>query len=66
MYITINGKNLKIADNTSVYELITQLGYKDKRIAVEVNEVIVPKSSLMEFNLNVNDKVEIIKAVGGG
>ena len=35
-------------------------------MAVEVNESIIPKSEYGSFNLEENDKVEIINAVGGG
>ncbi|MBT6922811.1 MAG: sulfur carrier protein ThiS [Candidatus Ruthia sp.] len=47
-------------------DLITQLGYQNQRIALEVNENIIPKSKHPEFTLNEGDKIEIIKAVGGG
>ncbi|KAA0451584.1 MAG: sulfur carrier protein ThiS, partial [Candidatus Thioglobus sp.] len=43
-----------------------QLGYQNQRIALEVNEVIIAKSQHSEFALSAGDKVEIIKAVGGG
>ena len=48
------------------HDLITQLGYQDQRISLEVNETIIPKSKHLGFTLNEGDKIEIIKAVGGG
>ncbi len=66
MRLILNGKSLEVADNLSAYDLIVQLGYENQRIALEVNEVIIAKSKHAEFTLNAGDKVEIIKAVGGG
>ncbi|HIM58665.1 MAG TPA: sulfur carrier protein ThiS [Gammaproteobacteria bacterium] len=66
MILVVNGKELTIANNANANDLINQLGYQDQRIALEVNEAIIPKSKHSEFNLNAGDKIEIIKAVGGG
>ncbi len=66
MIVIVNGKNLEIADNANAADLIKQLGYQNQRIALEVNEAIIPKSKHDDFSLNDGDKIEIIKAVGGG
>lgn len=66
MKLTVNGESLAITDNLTAYDLIVQLGYENQRIALEVNEAIIAKSKHAEFALNAGDKVEIIKAVGGG
>jgi len=64
--IKVNGENLEIDNQSTAATLITQLGYQDQRIALEVNEAIISKSKHVEFTLNEGDQVEIIKAVGGG
>ena len=66
MIVQVNGKDLEIDSQSTVVTLIIQLGYQDQRIALEVNESIIPKSKHTEFTLNNGDKIEIIKAVGGG
>ncbi|SFV86807.1 Sulfur carrier protein ThiS [hydrothermal vent metagenome] len=66
MKLILNGKSLEVADNLTARNLIVQLGYENQRIALEVNEAIIAKSKHTEFTLNAGDKVEIIKAVGGG
>lgn len=66
MIVTVNGEELEIQGLATAENLINQLNYQDQRIALEVNEVIIPKSRHGEFTLNSNDKIEIIKAVGGG
>ena len=66
MIIKVNGEDLEIDSQSTAATLITQLGYQDQRIALEVNEAIISKSKHVEFTLNEGDQVEIIKAVGGG
>ncbi|MBT4923598.1 MAG: sulfur carrier protein ThiS [Candidatus Thioglobus sp.] len=66
MNLVVNGENLEIDKHSNAQDLITQLGYQDQRIALEINKVIIPKSKHSKFNLNDGDKIEIIKAVGGG
>jgi sulfur carrier protein len=66
MNLVVNGENIEIAEQLTAFNLIDKLGYKDKRIALEVNEKIIPKSSHKDYTLFEGDKIEIIKAVGGG
>jgi len=66
MIAIVNGKELDIGNSSTAESLIIQLNYQDQRIALEVNEAIIPKSKHAEFSLNAGDKIEIIKAVGGG
>ena len=65
MIIKVNGEDLDIDNQSTAATLITQLGYQDQRIALEVNEAIISISKHVEFTLNEGDQVEIIKAVGG-
>ncbi len=66
MILQVNGSPLEIADNSNAANLITKLNYQDRRVALEVNEVVIPRSKYAEFTLNEGDICEIIKAVGGG
>ena len=66
MTLTLNGESLEVVDDSNAHDLIVQLGYENQRIALEINEAIIPKSKHTEFVLNAGDKIEIIKAVGGG
>ena len=66
MNITLNGKNEQLKDIATVADLIAFLGYQGKRIAVERNGEIVPKSQHAEAALADNDEIEIVVAVGGG
>jgi thiamine biosynthesis protein ThiS len=66
MNITVNGENRTLQEETSLAQLVASLGLKDKRIAVEVNRDIVPRSEYGNFVLSDNDTVEIVNAIGGG
>ncbi|WP_233236385.1 sulfur carrier protein ThiS [Bordetella sp. LUAb4] len=66
MNIQLNGQPRDIPSGATVTQLIDLLGYTGKRIAVERNGEIVPKSQHEITSLNQDDKLEIVVAVGGG
>jgi len=66
MQIQVNGKALELTQGATVAELVEQLALTGKRIAVEVNEDIVPRSRHGEVILNESDRVEVVHAIGGG
>lgn len=66
MQITLNGDPHTVADGTTVASLIEGLDLADKRLAVEVNEEVVPRSRHAECALASGDRVEVVHAIGGG
>ena len=62
----INGEPRQVPGKLTVAGLIEQLGYAGKRVAVERNGEIVPKSQHAETALAAGDHIEIVVAVGGG
>lgn len=66
MNITLNGENRLINPGLTVLGLLEQLGYQGKRIAVERNGEIVPRSAHANTALADGDALEIVVAVGGG
>lgn len=64
--LKINGEARHFHDPLTVAGLIDQLGYSGKRIAVEKNGEIVPKSQHATTALATGDQLEIVVAVGGG
>ena len=66
MQIYINGEEREVAAETRMAALIEQLELTGKRIAVEVNEELIPRSTFDEHLIHANDRIEIINAVGGG
>jgi len=65
--VTINGESRMLAeDAASVAALVRVLGFEGKRVAVERNGEIVPKSRYDATALADGDTLEIVRAVGGG
>jgi sulfur carrier protein len=64
--LKINGEIRQFPEALSVAGLIDQLGFTGKRIAVERNGEIVPKSQHAATQLASGDQLEIVVAVGGG
>jgi len=66
MQISVNGTPQVVASAQSVAELLEQLKLAGKRIAVERNGEVIPKSLHASTLLGDGDRLEIIVAVGGG
>ena len=66
MNILLNGKPRTIEDDLYLSRLIEQLDLKDKRLAVEINREIIPKSQHDQYKIQQDDTVEIVFAIGGG
>lgn len=66
MQVLINGESQALDRAVSVAKLLEQNGLAGKRIAVEINESIVPKSQHAERMIEEGDRIEIIHAIGGG
>jgi sulfur carrier protein len=64
--IRLNGQAYEIASGTTLQALLAQLQLSQRRVAVELDGRIVPKSAHAETVLASNAAVEIITAVGGG
>ena len=62
---TLNGAATGV-DATTLAELVASLGLAGKRIAVERNGEIVPRSRYADTPLAPGDRLEIVGAVGGG
>ena len=66
MQVMLNGDPHTVADGATVASLIEQLDLAGKRVAVEVNEEVVPRSRHGAHVLASGDRVEIVHAIGGG
>ena len=64
--IQLNGEPHRYPADTTVDSLVTQLGLQDKRLAVEINQQIIPRSTFSAHTLADGDSVEIVQAIGGG
>jgi len=66
MQIILNGSNREIPENLSAAALLQDLGLAGKRLALEINQEIVPRSTFENRLLTAGDQVEIVQAIGGG
>lgn len=67
MHLIINGKDHDgLPDGLTVAGLITHLGLPERKVAVERNREVVPKSAYAETRLTNHDALEIIHFIGGG
>jgi sulfur carrier protein len=64
--LIINGEARAFAAPLTLAQLVETLSLVGKRIAIEHNGAIVPRSQYAETMLTDNDRLEIVVAVGGG
>ena len=66
MNIYVNGASTEVEDSIGMSALVLHLDLAGRRIAVEVNGELIPRSRFDTHILQPGDRVEIIHAVGGG
>ncbi len=66
LHVVVNGAPLAIGHTATVADLVVQLALAGKRIAVELNGDIVPRSRHAATVLHDGDRLEVVAAVGGG
>ncbi|MBP0939624.1 sulfur carrier protein ThiS [Pseudomonas alliivorans] len=66
MHIQLNGESFELPDGATVAALLTRLELAGRRVAVEVNLDIVPRSQHETTALSEGDQVEVVHAIGGG
>lgn len=66
MDIYVNGEKKSLKEGSSIADLVSDLGFENKRIAVELNKEILPFDQYVSKILITNDRLEIVQAIGGG
>ena len=66
MQIVINGQSRDAAEQLGLPRLIEELKLGDRRVAIELNGAIVPRSAWPQTRLADGDRLEIVQAIGGG
>jgi len=66
MEILLNGTPTELDTGATVAQLLLQAGLGERRVAVEVEGAIVPRSAHASHALRAGDRVEIVHALGGG
>jgi thiamine biosynthesis protein ThiS len=66
MRLTVNGETREAPDSATLADLLASLGIDGRRVAVERNLEIAPKSLWGQIILAEGDRLEIVQFVGGG
>ena len=64
--IVLNGQDRTLEPGTTLADLVASLELGGRRMAVEINEEVIPRSEYPTYILGEGDRVEIVHAVGGG
>jgi len=64
--VVINGQPRTVEEGTTVSVLLAELGFGDRRVAVERNREIVPRAQHATTPLVAGDHLELVTFVGGG
>lgn len=66
MQVIVNGCPRELESQASLAELLDRLKLAPIRVAVELNEALVPRKDFAETSLRDGDRLEIVTFVGGG
>ncbi len=66
MRLIVNGEPRQAPDKATLADLLASLEIDPRRVAVEHNREIAPKSRWAEIALEDGDQLEIVQFVGGG
>jgi thiamine biosynthesis protein ThiS len=66
MRLTVNGETREAPDSATLEDLLASLGIDGRRVAIEHNREIAPKSLWSQIVLAEGDQLEIVQFVGGG
>ncbi len=66
MQVIINGESRDVPEAITATQLIDLLELGGKRIAIESNQEIVPRSAFETHSFKPGDQIEIVQAIGGG
>ena len=66
MKITLNGEEINLAPNLTIHELLALQGLNTHKIASELNKQLIPRSQYHATQLEEDNTLEIVHAIGGG
>lgn len=64
--ITVNGQPRRVAQGSTVADLLAELGLESQIVAVERNFQVVPRARHGQEEIQAGDRLEIVTLVGGG
>lgn len=66
MKITLNGQSETVDDELTVAEFLATRDLQPIRVAVEINEELVPRKTFAKTKIQPGDRIEVVTFVGGG
>ena len=66
MQIWVNGEAREIDEGRTLGDLVRELDLDPQGVAVEVNREVVPRASHGDYRLREADRIEVVRAIGGG
>ena len=66
MTVILNGEERSCREGSTIADLVEELGLGKRRIAVEVNRDILPRTEYATYHIQAGDHIEIVHFVGGG
>lgn len=66
MKLVLNGEEREFSQPLTIHEMLVSLGLDPKKVAVERNLEIVPKSTFEVAQLAEGDRIEVVHFIGGG
>ena len=64
--IQLNGKKFTIRPKSTIYDILKKFKINNKKVAVEYNGTIIPKTNYKKKYLKNKDIIEIVHFIGGG
>lgn len=64
--IEVNGAPCKVPQGQTLFGLLEQLGMTGQGMALAVNREVVPRQQWLHRRLQEQDRVDIVRAIGGG
>ncbi|WP_417660309.1 sulfur carrier protein ThiS [Pseudomonas sp.] len=64
--VTINGETQQLPTDLNLSELLARRGLENRRLAIELNMQVIPRSQFSQLHLQSGDRLEIVHAIGGG
>ena len=66
MIIFVNGQETQVSNGHTAHDLLLDLGFERRPVAVEVNKEVIPRALLSGRLLREHDQIEVVTLVGGG
>jgi sulfur carrier protein len=66
MKVIVNGDEIQLGEDANLMDLLKAISLGEAKVAIELNQSIVPRSQHAGQQLSDGDRVEIVHAIGGG